>query len=239
MGNRMKVRPIDFDGHQYFVYDPESGLLYWKQVTSQKQRRLLGVAVGSQIADSRWQVKLFGLRYYYHRVIWTMYNGQIPDGMYVDHVDCDPSNNRLENLRLATSSQNQHNRSKNRRSASGFKGVTWNSRAKKWRARIRLNGKPTHLGYYHTPKEAHAVYCTSASRLHGQFANFGNDERGKMDKCPPKWTVRYPDNSTGAVHTRVEIGHLVTRAGDDTIYACVRVDEALCESTLAPTEEDV
>jgi hypothetical protein len=96
-----------------------------------------------------------------------------PDGLEVDHIDGDGLNNRRCNLRLATRSQNMRNQRLNSRNTSGFKGVSWDKRDKKWLAYIKVYRKKIHLGSFDTPEDAHAAYCDAAARLHGEFAKLG------------------------------------------------------------------
>lgn len=63
-----------------------------------------------------------------------------------------------------------HNRRKNLNNTSGYKGVVWFPKTKKWRARIGLNGERISLGLFSTREEAHAAYRAAAERLHGEFA---------------------------------------------------------------------
>lgn len=107
-----------------------------------------------------------------HRVIMNA-----PDDKDVDHWDGDGLNNQKSNLRLATGSQNQHNRSKNINNTSGFKGVTYYKNTNKWICRIRLNGKDIHIGYFDDPIMAARAYDQKAIELFGEFAklNFSNE----------------------------------------------------------------
>lgn len=105
-------------------------------------------------------------REYMHRLI-------LPDAAVIDHIDGNTLNNRRNNLRKATISQNGCNRGAQRNNTSGFKGVTWCLTRRKWKARIGLKGKYYDLGRYDTREEAFEAYKAAASRLHGQFANFG------------------------------------------------------------------
>jgi hypothetical protein len=121
-----------------------------------------------------WVITYRGRRYGYHRVIWEVCNGDLPLGAVIDHIDRDPTNNRIENLRLATPAQNTFNRLKNLTSTSGFKGVC---RARLhgrpvWKATIKANGKVYHLGWFDHPEEAAGAYAEAALRLHGAFAAF-------------------------------------------------------------------
>jgi hypothetical protein len=93
-----------------------------------------------------------------------------PPGQQVDHINGDTLDNRRVNLRLATHGQNQHNRGKYRNNKSGYKGVSWDKAAGKWRAQIKFNNKKYNLGRYHDPIEAALAYDAAAIRLHGAFA---------------------------------------------------------------------
>lgn len=86
----------------------------------------------------------------------------------VDHKNRDRRDNRWENLRAATRSQNNANRVTT--ASHGFKGATYNKRQGRWAAQTKFKGKPVYLGYYDTPEEAHAAYLAAAERLWGEFA---------------------------------------------------------------------
>lgn len=90
-----------------------------------------------------------------------------PRGVYVDHKNGDPLDNRRSNIRLATVSENGMN-SRVRRGMSRFKGVC-HSRGK-WAARIKKNGQRTWLGTFKTQLEAALAYDTAAVALFGEFA---------------------------------------------------------------------
>lgn len=96
--------------------------------------------------------------------------GLPPHNPRVDHIDGDGLNNRRENLRLATPAQNSANMRARPGSLSGFKGVTWSKNAKRWRAKIRANGRHRHLGYFTSEEEAARAYDDAARELHGEFA---------------------------------------------------------------------
>lgn len=102
-----------------------------------------------------------------HRLAWYITYGELPS--IIDHIDGNPSNNSLDNLRPCTNKQNQMNRGKGTNNTSGYKGVAWHKHKKKWMASIRDNGKKEFLGYYNSPKEASAIYEKRAKELHGDF----------------------------------------------------------------------
>lgn len=94
------------------------------------------------------------------------------NNMKVDHIDGDVLNNRRYNLRICTDQQNLRNSKKKNTNTSGFKGVSWDKRAKKWMAGICLNGKTIYLGLHLTPQLAHEAYKQKAVELFGEFARF-------------------------------------------------------------------
>ena len=98
------------------------------------------------------------VRQYAHRLVWFMFNGPIPDGVMVDHIDLDKSNNRLDNLRLVTKSGNAQN--------SMRRGYFWDTRANKWRAQIKVDGKTKHLGFFVEAQDARAAYIEAKVILH-------------------------------------------------------------------------
>lgn len=92
------------------------------------------------------------------------------DGLYVDHINGNPLDNRRANLREATNSQNQANARKRSGSVSPLKGVTWMRSSRKWRAQIKRDGKTIYLGCFDTEQGAHEAYAAAAPIVHGEFA---------------------------------------------------------------------
>ena len=92
----------------------------------------------------------------------------LKDGLQVDHINGNRLDNRKENLRLVTKSQNMMNRGVQKNSTSGYKGV--NEHQGKWRAYILENGKQKHLGVFEDKKEAARAYNKMAKLLHGEYA---------------------------------------------------------------------
>lgn len=109
-------------------------------------------------------------KYQAHRLIYIYHNGDIPNGMQIDHINQIKDDNKIENLRLATISQNNSNRPKHKNNTSGFKGVCWNKQHKKWIAHIKYNNKKIHLGCSDTPEGAYELYKQAASKYQGEFA---------------------------------------------------------------------
>ena len=93
-----------------------------------------------------------------------------PDGLQVDHINGNRLDNRKENLRVCTCAENVRNRSTPSNNTSGFKGVFWDKRMKKWQAQISADSKTIRLGYFTSTIEAAKAYNIAATELHGQFA---------------------------------------------------------------------
>lgn len=89
---------------------------------------------------------------------------------FVDHINLNPLDNRRSNLRIANRSQNATNSGRHKNNTSGFKGVTYSKRERKWQSSIIFNGKTKWLGYFISPELAYQAYCEAAKELHGEFA---------------------------------------------------------------------
>jgi hypothetical protein len=103
-----------------------------------------------------------------HRVIWAIAHGQWP-AEEIDHVNGVRSDNRLVNLREATSSENGWNTSSYSNNTSGFKGVSWDRKNHKWVANIRHLGKQWRIGSFSSALEAHKAYQAEALSLRREF----------------------------------------------------------------------
>jgi hypothetical protein len=110
-----------------------------------------------------------------------------PKGMYVDHINGNPLDNRKENLRICTNQQNGMNRGKQNNNTSGYKGVRYvkkkknmiNEYSKPWGAEIMHNQKRVFFGYYKTKEEAARAYDKKAIELFGEFAYLNFPEEHK------------------------------------------------------------
>lgn len=104
-----------------------------------------------------------------HRLMGITFLG-IKPREELDHEDLDKTNNNLVNLRPATRVQNMRNRKVMRGTCSGLKGVSWHKGHHRWSARIKVNRKGTHLGYFDTKEEAFKAYREASEKYHGNFA---------------------------------------------------------------------
>ena len=147
------------------IFDYKDGNLLWKIKKSNRVK--VGDIVGSKNNEGYIQTNLNGGRYKVHRLIWMWHYGFFPE--LIDHIDHNPSNNKIENLRIATQAENFRNRPKQSNNTSGFKGVSFHKDRKKFQAKIKINGKQIYLGLFQSAKEAHDVYCLAAKQHHAEF----------------------------------------------------------------------
>lgn len=146
----------------------EDGFLY--RITNRGGQRVGDKAGWLTYCNKRpyWKVIINRKMAYVHQVVFLMRHGYLPD--YIDHVDGDSTNNRIENLRPATQSQNIVNSRLKKNNTSGYKGVTYRKDTGKWRAAIMVNGKHISLGSYFTKEEAYEAYKAGAQKHFGEFA---------------------------------------------------------------------
>lgn len=107
---------------------------------------------------------------YAHRVLWEMQVGEIPEGMFIDHINGFRDDNRISNLRVCTHQQNHFNRTKQSNNKSGYKGVSWHKQKQKWVTQIKVEGRNKFLGFFDDPREAYKIYCIAAITAYGEFA---------------------------------------------------------------------
>lgn len=165
----MPPQPVVMD---WLHYSPSTGVFTWMKEPAIMSRNKLTEA-GTKRKNGYVFISIgeYG-QLAAHRLAWVYVHGSIPDGMEVDHIDCNPSNNRIDNLRLATSSQQKMNKRVQSNNRSGLKGAYYHDahKGKKWRSQIKVDGRYRFLGYYHTPEEAHAAYAEAAKEFFGEFA---------------------------------------------------------------------
>lgn len=147
-------------------YDSHTGNFTWRV-------RRGGVRVG-QVAGSidsygYRQVSIDGRAHLAHRLAWLYERGEWPP-MEIDHINCDRDDNRMDNLRQATRSQNLANGRKKKQNKSGFKGVCRHATTGKWSAEYQQDGKSHYLGLFDEPEKAHEAYRMATAAAYGEFA---------------------------------------------------------------------
>lgn len=148
-------------------YDPLTGLFTWKQT---RGGRVAGTEAGCIDTSGYRRIAIHQRKYQAQRLAWLLATGNDPGEFHVDHINSDPTDNSLSNLRLANNKENACNRGAPRNSKSGYKGVRWRSDKKRWNAQIQSDGVKYNLGYFDTPEQAYAAYCAAAQKMHGDFS---------------------------------------------------------------------
>lgn len=155
------------DAHRLLRYDPEMGHLYWNPRPPGRGRNRVrfNVPAGSLAPDGYIKLNVGGKIHRAHRVIWLMVKGYWPVDT-IDHINRIRSDNRLDNLRAATRSENQQNLPVRSDNQSGTKGVAWQPTMSKWWAYINIHGKRTSLGYFLHAEEASKARKAAELELH-------------------------------------------------------------------------
>ena len=151
------------------LFEYKDGNLYWKQKTSKKSHIKVGDEAGT-VSNRYKRVSINKKLYLNHRIIFMMHHGYMPE--FIDHIDNNSLNNRIENLREATFCENQHNAKLRKDNKSGVKGISWHSRFKKWSAKITVNKKVIYLGNFDDINEAKNVVELARKFTHGDFARY-------------------------------------------------------------------
>ena len=136
------------------------GHLFWRKAIGRRVKS--GDRAGTLNPNGYRTIGMNGKLYLEHRLIFLMFNPtwDIFDYSFeIDHINNVKDDNRINNLRLVTSQENQFNKTKE-------KGYTWIKERQKFRARIKLNGKNKHLGYFDNEDEAKNAYLNAKKELH-------------------------------------------------------------------------
>lgn len=143
----------------------EDGHMYWREHAPKRKRGSLGCAAGdpTKRGGQRLQMPVDGRMVYVHRAVWAWHHGEWPADQ-IDHINGNPRDNRIENLREVTPRQNVENVRRG--------GVTFERRKveRPWRARIMVDGQSISLGYYDTREQAHAEYERAKLVYHPAYA---------------------------------------------------------------------
>ena len=149
-------------------YDPDTGVFTW--LTRPNNSIRVGDIAGCIDSSTGYRViRVDKVLHYAHRLAWLFISGCLPNEE-VDHIDRDRLNNKIENLREATSKQNKANMRVGSRNTSGVKGVSWNKKMGKWSVTANISGRSTNFGCYADKDEAAMIYRNAAIKEHGEYA---------------------------------------------------------------------
>lgn len=170
----MKINALHIS-HQELVerlsYDRDTGEFFWNAIASLPAKwngRFAGKPAGT-IAHGRLCIRVDYCRYPASRLAWIYVTGKEPAGE-IDHVNCDPLDNRFANLRDATRAENAANIRCPSHNTSGLKGVAWDKARRKWKAYAHIGGRLKNIGRFSTKEEASAAYMREMAAVHGAFA---------------------------------------------------------------------
>jgi hypothetical protein len=163
--------PTQAEIKEILHYDPETGIFRWRFARPKGKVKPWDVA--GSLRHGYIVVKINQRRYCAHRLAWIYMTGKWPEND-VDHEDRVRSNNSWKNLRAATRKQNCENRAFSERNKSGFRGVCWDKKNRKWLAYVRHNNKNIHLGYFDNVEEAGKVANDKRAELFTHYT--GNNK---------------------------------------------------------------
>jgi len=150
--------------HEIFRYEPD-GTIWWKeQITGKGRRRKMDKPVGCRRGAGYLHFGFKGKTYDVHKVIWEMHYGPVTPGMEIDHRNNIRHDNRIENLQELTNGDNSKKRLLSKNNKTGYRGVWFHKRNKKFVAQIKIDYEKKHLGCFDTAEEAYEA--RKAAELH-------------------------------------------------------------------------
>jgi len=181
---------------ELLTYNPDTGKLFWKErpakyfnnpnYTKRWNTRYAGKEALTAISlrksghISRLDGYVLNKSYSTHRIAWLMYYGEWPKNQ-IDHINQDPTDNRIKNLRDVTNAENHKNQTLRSTNTSGYVGVSFYKSRNKYSAEALVNGVKKWLGYYDTVEEAAAVRAV-ASINYNFHPNHGNEKKRNIDE---------------------------------------------------------
>ncbi|HEY9705666.1 MAG TPA: HNH endonuclease signature motif containing protein [Allocoleopsis sp.] len=170
MKKRIRNKKLDTLGlihyiHEMYEYKKE-GLFILKKNTKNNLYKA-GYVIKGRIDKKGYRIiNINDWSYKYHRIVFLYHKGYFPK--FIDHVNRDKTDCRIENLRECTLSQNMANRLNETKKST--KGFSWHKNHNKYISRIRVNNKLIHLGYFNCPLAAKLAYNIAADKSFGEFA---------------------------------------------------------------------
>ena len=148
-------------------YNPITGVFTW--IKCPKHNSLVGTRAGTPDTYGHIRISIYNKPHAAHRLAWMYSYGEWPKGV-IDHINGDPADNRIANLRDVTQSINLRNQRKPKRgSKTGAVGVSWDPVRRKFYAQIAVDHKHYALGRFNTTEEASEAYLKAKSKLHGGY----------------------------------------------------------------------
>lgn len=146
--------------HKRLRYEPETGKLFWRDcedMPNSWRAKHAGKEAFTAIDGEGYKLGTVNRQTLKaHRVIWTMHYGKWPCSQ-IDHINGAKTDNRIVNLRVVSNAENARNRPMRSDNTSGVTGVCWNKAARKWMARVCVDGRNNYIGCFDTIAEAAAA----------------------------------------------------------------------------------
>lgn len=151
---------------ELFHYDEATGI-FVRRVDNKNGVKAGRISGTTSRARKQYRViRIDRVLYFCHRLAWLYVHGEFPPG-FVDHINGDGLDNRIENLRVVTNAQNvQASLRLPKHNTSGLKGASYNKLTKKWIAGISINNKRKHIGAFETAEQAHKAYMDEKRKVH-------------------------------------------------------------------------
>jgi hypothetical protein len=149
-----------------FRYESETGNFI--RLVKTNRRMVIGSIAGHADKFGYVRIKIGNNLYLLHRLAWLYVYGKFPD-MIIDHIDGNPNNNKLINLREASLEENSRNSNIKSNNKCGYRGVVYKESTGMWQAQCGMGGVSTYLGNYLTPQEASIVYESHVKSKYGEF----------------------------------------------------------------------
>ena len=160
---------------QILDYDKLTGNFTWKYRKEYEKSyakswntKYVGMVAGNVLNNGYRVIVINSIDFLAHHLAWLYVKGVMPK-YELDHIDRNPSNNAINNLRFATSLQNKYNTKMNSKNTSGFKGVSWSKSANRWIATMSVNNKTKYIGCFDSKEEASIAYIKAISKRSGEF----------------------------------------------------------------------
>lgn len=182
----MKIKPLPSLEYLHECFDEKDGVLYWKirprhHFDNDRYHKALNKRCAGKVAGCPldvggglhyFVVSINKLRYHRSRIVFALCAGHDPGDFLIDHKDSDHLNDRFDNLRLCTHLQNMANKKTPVNNKSGYKGVHYSKKERKYCAHIKVNSKAIRIGAFDDPESAYVAYCEAARKYFGEFARF-------------------------------------------------------------------
>jgi hypothetical protein len=157
------------EAHRLFEY--KDGALYWKEMVTTRTGNRVGKIAGSIHKHGYRIISVHGRQYKVHRLMFLYHHGYIPE--FIDHINGIKDDNRIENLREATRTQNYQNRFVQKNNTFGVKGVSKQKNSPNWRCRISYGGRLHELAGFKSKELATEFMELWRDMAHGTFSNHG------------------------------------------------------------------